>query len=73
MISPQNLPRELEGFINELPTRTIVVSFTSETNNIIPPVLADVDLIQLMDMPKLSLQKNFEQFNSHNVIPQVTD
>ena len=63
-LSPQaSLPklRQLEGFINELPTRTIVVSFTSETNNIIPPVLADVDLIQLMDMPKLSLQKNFEQ------------
>ena len=63
-LSPQaSLPklRPLEGFVNELPNRTIVVSFTSETNNIIPPVLADVDLIQLMDMPKLSLQKNFEQ------------
>ncbi|KAI6647900.1 hypothetical protein LOD99_8361 [Oopsacas minuta] len=56
--------RILENFVNELPNRTIVVSFTPDPNNIIPPVLADVNVIHLMDMPKLTLQKNFEQLLS---------
>ena len=65
--SPQtSLPklRTLETFVNEAPNRTLVVSFTPDPVNIVPPVLAEIDLMHLMDMPKLTLQKNFEQLLS---------
>ena len=64
VVSPQiSLPklRTLETFVNEAPNRTLVVSFTADPVNIIPPILAETDLFHLMDMPKLTLQKNFEQ------------
>ena len=65
--SPQiSLPklRTLETFVNEAPNRTLVVSFTADPVNIVPPILAEIDLFHLMDMPKLTLQKNFEQLLS---------